>query len=320
MDPRYWTFDVDRYINRAIPPPPWRHIPYPVARFLGYRREGDQPQGTGNLVPIFWAWIGVFCGVSVIEAVAAHIPSFKDHAAPIIVGSFGAAAVLEFYAIESPLAQPRNAFFGQIISAVVGVAICKLFLLSDDFESLRWLGGALACASATALMALTKTVHPPAGATALLAVTDDKIVGMGWFLLPVMMLGCVLMLSVAMLINNLMRRFPVYWWTPEDLRKGKRHEMLETKLSNHGRGAGSEKELGSAAQDDQEKKGDETDLEAGGNSSTWMSSAVSTGNDTTISETDGSEVVVRRGHVVVPEHILLTQEELLFLEELANRL
>lgn len=88
MDPRYWTFDVDRYINRAIPPPPWRHIPYPVARFLGYRREGDQPQGTGNLVPVFWAWIGVFCGVSVIEAVAAHIPSFKDHAAPIIVGSF----------------------------------------------------------------------------------------------------------------------------------------------------------------------------------------------------------------------------------------
>lgn len=129
----------------------------------------------------------------------------------------GATAVLEFYSIDSPLAQPRNMIMGHFLSSLIGVCICKLFRLSDEFESLRWVAGALACASATSIMALTNTVHPPAGATALLAVVDNGIVNLGWFYIPVLLLGCALMLACALLVNNLLRRFPVYWWTPEDL-------------------------------------------------------------------------------------------------------
>lgn len=106
---------------------------------------------------------------------------------------------------------------GHLISSIVGISICKLFLLSDDFDRIRWLGGALACAAATSAMGLTNTVHPPAGATALLTVVDNGIVDLGWFLIPVLMLGCVLMLACALLFNNVLRRFPVYWWTAEDL-------------------------------------------------------------------------------------------------------
>jgi len=129
---------------------------------------------------------------------------------------------LEYYAIESPLAQPRNAIFGQLISAVIGVSICKLFALSPNFASIQWIGGALACATATALMALTKTVHPPAGATALLAVVDHVAVGLGWSLVPLVLLGCTIMLATALLVNNIQRRFPIYWWTPEDLGQRRR--------------------------------------------------------------------------------------------------
>jgi HPP family protein len=77
----------------------------------------------------------------------------------------------------------------------------------------------LACAAATAAMALTKTLHPPAGATALLAVVDDSSLEMGWFLIPVVQLGCILMICTALLLNNIQRRYPVYWWTAEDLGK-----------------------------------------------------------------------------------------------------
>lgn len=88
-------------------------------------------------------------------------------------------------------------------------------MLSPHFESIRWVGGGLSCAVATVLMALTGTIHPPAGATALMAVVDENVAKLGWFLLPVVMLGCGVMLVMALLVNNIQRRFPFYWWTPE---------------------------------------------------------------------------------------------------------
>lgn len=67
-------------------------------------------------------------------------------------------------------------------------------------------------------MGLTKTVHPPAGATALLAVVDDRAVQVGWKLIPLALLSCSIMLVVALLLNNIFSRFPLYWWTVAELR------------------------------------------------------------------------------------------------------
>lgn len=124
--------------------------------------------------------------------------------------------MLQFSAIESPLAQPRNAIFGQLIASVIGAAISKLFDLSPHTRAFPEIGGALACGITTALMVLTHTVHPPAGATALLAVSSTP--QLGWFLIPVVMLECCLMIATALIINNIQRRYPMYWWTAHDLR------------------------------------------------------------------------------------------------------
>lgn len=132
----------------------------------------------------------------------------------------GAAAILEFNTIESPLAQPRNAIIGHFISAVVGVGITKLFELHPNFEALRWVAGAMACGLASAAMVLTKTVHPPAGATALLAAVDPVVSHLGWYLLPLVLLSTALTLVSALLINNIQRQYPIYWFTPVDLSKG----------------------------------------------------------------------------------------------------
>lgn len=213
----------------------------------------------------------------------------------------GAAAVLEFYSIESPLAQPRNAIFGQAISAIVGVAICKLFLLSDNFEAHRWAGGALACALATSLMALTKTVHPPAGATALLAVADDTVVNLGWFLVPVMMLGCGLMLVVALLINNIERTFPIYWWTPASLKREK-PQMMERKPSVEEQ----------SEQGHSEDRSADRDVEA-------LEVPTTSNHEAKLTKTKEPEIIIRRGQLFVPESMQLRQEEMDWLMGLTTR-
>jgi hypothetical protein len=82
-----WHFDIDAKLNRFLPRPPWHHLPRPVSHFFGYRGD-EQPKTVGNLVIAYWSLIGAFCGVLLISEVSLHIPEFRNHHAPIIVGSF----------------------------------------------------------------------------------------------------------------------------------------------------------------------------------------------------------------------------------------
>jgi hypothetical protein len=140
----------------------------------------------------------------------------------------GATAVLLFGVIEAPFAQPRAIFFGHTISALVGVSITKLFLhLSPaSFQDHLWLAGSLSCALASTAMAMTKTIHPPSGGTALIAATQADIRALGWYYIPVVMLSSVLMIGVGLITNNLRRVYPIYWWTSVPL-KAKQLEKKE---------------------------------------------------------------------------------------------
>ena len=64
-------------------------------------------------------------------------------------------------------------------------------------------------------MAMTNTVQPPGGATAVLAAVDPTTIRMGWMFVPFIVLGSFLMFLVACLVNNIQRQFPVFWWTPQ---------------------------------------------------------------------------------------------------------
>lgn len=102
-------------------------------------------------------------------------------------------------------------------------------------------------------MGFTKTVHPPAGATALLAATSPEIVALGWFLVPLSVLGSALLGVVGLLVNNLQRRWPEYWWTPDDVsRKGDQRDTgndIERQHGNRGRDGN-----GRDSQSDSEKR------------------------------------------------------------------
>jgi hypothetical protein len=237
-------FDIDNYLNPYVPRNPLRFLPPCVSYFFGHRSHPTQTHPclafqklhfnreltvgewytkyhVHTLFLYFGILVGAFAGVSIIENVFLALPQLSGHTVPIVIASFGAAAILEYNTIESPLAQPRNLILGHFFSALVGVSITKLFHLlpPDRFEDLRWLAGALSVGCASVLMSFSKTVHPPAGATALLAATNVEIQVLGWWLLPLVLLSAMLMLASALLVNNTLgRRFPVYWWTPIDLK------------------------------------------------------------------------------------------------------
>lgn len=74
-------------------------------------------------------------------------------------------------------------------------------------------------------MGITNTVHPPGGATALLAAVDPTVNKLGWYFVALVILGSLLMLLCALLINNIQRQFPVFWWTPRDVGKRAKRDI-----------------------------------------------------------------------------------------------
>jgi CBS-domain-containing membrane protein len=192
----------------------------------------------------------------------------------------GATAILDYNTIQSPLAQPRNSIFGHAFSAIIGVAITKLFMLSPNFEDLRWVAGPLACGLSSSVMGMTGTIHPPGGATALIAAIDPQVTQLGWMFIPLVLLGTSLMFICALILNNIQRRFPTYWWTPADV----------------GRKSGDDIEIASPSKEPESIQ------------------------RSVVSEKEKLAITITADHIVIPEGLGLTWEETELLEILRDRL
>jgi len=146
----------------------------------------------------FWALVGSFTGIGVVT----YLSLIQD--VPVLVASLGASACLIYGVPAAPFAQPRNAIAGHLLSALIGVFIYQLV-------GAYWYTAALSVGLAVAIMVGTRTVHPPAGATALIAVITKQ----DWLfiVLPVGAGICILVL-VGIVVNNLAakRQYPKYWW------------------------------------------------------------------------------------------------------------
>ena len=161
-----------------------------------------------SLSEIIWSWIGAFLGIASVALINYHLVEEQDLV--MIIGSFGASAVLIYGAIKSPLAQPRNLLGGHVISAVIGVTAYEIL------HPHLWLAASVAVATAIAVMHATKTLHPPGGATSLIAVIgSEKIHNLGYLYAVIPAgLGAAVMLLVALLVNNIPknRRSPEFWF------------------------------------------------------------------------------------------------------------
>ncbi|MEW9701217.1 HPP family protein [Paenibacillus sp. SI8] len=122
---------------------------------------------------------------------------------PLLMAPFGASCVIAFALPQSPLAQPRSLVGGHVLSTLIG--LCALSAFGVHAWSL-----ALAVGSAIALMQLTRTLHPPAGADPLLVM----LTGAKWsFLFTPVLLGAVLLMLVALAYHRATKvAYPAKWW------------------------------------------------------------------------------------------------------------
>jgi CBS domain-containing membrane protein len=150
-------------------------------------------------------FIGSFLGISIIGLLNSKYLSVSDNI--FLIGSFGASSVLVYGAINSPLAQPRNVIGGHLISAVIGVLIHRLV------PGQLWLAASLSVSLSIVLMQITKTLHPPGGATALIAnIGSPKIHALGfYYVLNPVLSGVFILILVALVCNNATqhRQYPV---------------------------------------------------------------------------------------------------------------
>lgn len=183
-----------------------------VYRYVFYKETLVDPQEH------FWSFLGAFVGIFIIAFIQSFsLPQLEN---VFLIGSFGASSVLVYGAIQSPLAQPRNLIGGHVVSAIVGVTVG--LLLPD----IIWLTAPLAVASSIVCMQVTRTLHPPGGATALIAVTGGtKIASLGyWYVLSPVLSGTIILLLVALLFNNITpkRHYPV---KGSRLRRSRRRQL-----------------------------------------------------------------------------------------------
>lgn len=164
-------------------------------------------------------FVGTVVGLGIISALHYYgigMAPVKNEGMALLIGSFGASCVLIFSEYRSPLAQPRNFFLGHLISAFIGVVVKILIVISKQEKYLVPFGAAFAVSLSIVAMHITRTSHPPGGASALNAVIASNIYpwyGFQFILMPVMS-GCLVLFLVAIVINNLQNKnsYPLYWW------------------------------------------------------------------------------------------------------------
>lgn len=147
--------------------------------------------------------IGALAGISVTGLVCGFLLG-NDPYLPLIVAPMGASAVLLFAVPASPLAQPWSIVGGNTISALVGVSVA--WLVAEPALAIG-----LAVSLAILAMSLTRSLHPPGGASALTAVIGGVAVARAGFWFPIVpvAVNSVLLVLIGMLFHRLSgRQYP----------------------------------------------------------------------------------------------------------------
>ena len=141
---------------------------------------------------------------SIITIASISFLSFETTYGLFLVGSFGSSMVLLFGYPESPFAQPKNVFFGHLVTSVVGVMILK-FLPIDLFLQI-----AFAVGLGIFVMILLGVTHPPAGGNPIIIILGASSYN---FLLNPIIFGSIIIIVYAIILNRfiLKKNYPTNW-------------------------------------------------------------------------------------------------------------
>ena len=123
--------------------------------------------------------------------------TYKSTLGLFLAGSFGSSMVLLFGFPESPFAQPKNVFFGHLVTALVGIIFVNLIPLPI------YINIALAVGTGIFFMILLNVVHPPAGGNPVMVIIGS--VSFDYLIFPIIS-GCLIIIFFAIIINKLILR------------------------------------------------------------------------------------------------------------------
>ena len=143
----------------------------------------------GNFKQSFVA--GLF---SIITIGILTLLTYKTEYGIFLIASFGSSMVLLYGYPESPFAQPKNVFFGHVLTAIVGMIFLYFIPLP------LYLTIPLAVGFGVGLMILFNVTHPPAGGNPIIVIMGS--VSVDYLLTPVIS-GSIIILIFAIIINRL---------------------------------------------------------------------------------------------------------------------
>jgi len=119
--------------------------------------------------------------------------TYKTTLGLFIAASFGSSMVLLFGFPESPFAQPKNVFFGHLVTALVGVFFVNFVPLPIYIS----IAGAVGIG--IFLMIILDLVHPPAGGNPIMVIIGSASFE---YLINPIIFGCILILLIAIIVNK----------------------------------------------------------------------------------------------------------------------
>jgi CBS-domain-containing membrane protein len=128
--------------------------------------------------------------------------TYKSTLGYFLAGSFGSSMVLLFGFPESPFAQPKNVFFGHLVTALIGIIFVNYIPLPI------YINIALAVGAGIFFMIILNVVHPPAGGNPIIVIIGS--VSYDYLISPIIF-GCIIILLIAILVNKflLKKNYPL---------------------------------------------------------------------------------------------------------------
>ena len=127
--------------------------------------------------------------------------TYKTTFGLFLIASFGSSMVLLYGYPESPFAQPKNIFFGHLLTAIVGLFFLYLVPLP------LYLIIPVAVGFGVGLMILLNVTHPPAGGNPIIVIMGSVSID---YLFNPIITGSIIILIFGIVINRfiLKKRYP----------------------------------------------------------------------------------------------------------------